>query len=47
MTNVLRIILPNYQRLLYNHIEKIRSVNTCINNQTTVSGKVFGKKIIG
>jgi len=47
MTDVLRIVLPNYHRLLYNYIEKVRSIHRCINNQTTVLGKVFGKKIIG
>ena len=47
MTAVLRIVLPNYHTLLYNYREKARSINICINNQTTVLGKVFGKKIIG
>ena len=46
MTQVLRIVLPNYHRLLYNYREKVRTINTCINNQRTILVKVFGKKII-
>jgi hypothetical protein len=47
MTEVLRIVVPNYHRLLFNYREKVRTKNTYINNQTTTLVKAFGKKIIG